>query len=107
MAKQNSDDLCNHLFRVAMADGSLKLDSVCDPNVTGVEKSGAIQITEAVVFPGSHMFILMFEVSHVRLFFSEVIFFSRTFGETFLSDFNACVGSNHTRTLEISEQSTG
>ena len=90
-----------------MADGSLKLDSVCDPNVTGVEKSGAIQITEAVVFPGSHMFILMFEVSHVRLFFSEVIFFSRTFGETFLSDFNACVGSNHTRTLEISEQSTG
>ena len=40
-------------------------------------------------------------------FFSEVIFFSRTFGETFLSDFNACVGSNHTHTLEISEQSTG
>ena len=54
--KQNSDDLYNHLFRVAMADGSLKLDSVCDPNVTGVEKSGAIQITEAVVFSGiSHV----------------------------------------------------
>lgn len=31
-------------------------------------------------------------------FFSEAIFFSRTFGETFLSDFNACVGSNHTHT---------
>ena len=83
MAKQNSDDLYNHLFRVAMADGSLKLDSVCDPNVTGVEKSGAIQITEAVVFPGSHMFILMFEVFHVRLFFSEAIFFHERLAKHF------------------------